>query len=110
MTASGTAALEAALYKKPMVVGYVMPGLTAMMFRKKGLIPYVSLPNILLQSVVVPEFLQYFCTPDALACGLIHQMRPSRAAELAERFTALHESLLRPTADLAVDAIMTVFR
>ena len=110
MTASGTAALEAALYKKPMVVGYVMPGLTAMMFRKKGLIPYVSLPNILLQSVVVPEFLQYFCTPDALACGLIHEMRPSRAAELAERFTALHDSLLRPTADLAVDAIMSVFR
>lgn len=49
LVASGTAALECALYKKPMVVGYKMPGLTGLLMEKKGLINCVSLPNILLK-------------------------------------------------------------
>ena len=48
LVASGTAALECALYKKPMVVGYKMPALTGMIMQKKALIHCVSLPNILL--------------------------------------------------------------
>lgn len=110
MVASGTAALEAALYKKPMVVGYIMPGLTAMLMKKKGLIPYVSLPNILSGRIVVPEFLQYYCTPDAIAARLIDEMKPERSKELNTLFTAMHESLLRPTASLAVKAILSVMK
>ena len=110
MVASGTAALEAALYKKPMVVGYVMPGLTALLMKKKGLIPYVSLPNILSGRIVVPEFLQYYCTPDALAARLLDEMAPERRAELTTLFTDMHRSLLRPTADLATNAILSVMK
>ena len=110
LVASGTATLEAALYKKPMVVGYAMPPLTAWLMRKKGNISYVSLPNILAQRPVVPEFLQYFCTPDAIAASLVEQLKPSRREALAEVFTRMHESLLRPTAELACEAIEKVLR
>lgn len=108
LVASGTATLEAALYKKPMVVGYVMPGITALLIRNKGIIPYVSLPNILAGRIVVPEFLQYFCTPDALAVSMLDQLEDKRRQELAELFTHMHEELLRPTAQLAAAAIETV--
>lgn len=110
LVASGTAALEAALYKKPMVVGYKMPALTAWLMRRKGTISYVSLPNILAQRPIVPEFLQYFCTPDAIAASLIEQLKDSRREELREIFTRMHESLLRPTAELACGAIEKVLR
>lgn len=106
LVASGTAALEAALYKKPMVVGYAMPALSALIMKDKGLIPYVSLPNILAGRAIVPEFLHYYCTADAMACSLIDQLKDSRCKTLEEIFTAMHESLLRPTADLASEAIM----
>ncbi len=110
LTASGTAALEAALFKKPMVVGYTMPGISAMLMKNKGLIPYVSLPNILSGRVVVPEFLHYFCTADAIACSLVDQLKDSRRAELEALFEEMHQSLLRPTADLAVEAILSTAR
>ncbi|MDO4936871.1 MAG: lipid-A-disaccharide synthase, partial [Sutterellaceae bacterium] len=84
LVASGTATLEAALYKKPMVVGYTMPALSAMLMKKKGLIPYVSLPNILAGRIVVPEFLHYYCTPDAIAASLIDQLSDKRKSELVE--------------------------
>ena len=106
LVASGTAALEAALYKKPMVVGYAMPAISALIMKDKGLIPYVSLPNILAGRAIVPEFLHYFCTSDAIACSLIDQLKDSRRKTLEDLFAAMHESLLRPTADLAAEAIM----
>lgn len=110
LVASGTATLETALFKKPMVVGYTTPGISAMLIRKKGLIPYVSLPNILAGRVIVPEFLHYYCTPDALACSLIDQLKESRRASLKDQFEQMHHSLLRPTAQLACDAIESVMR
>lgn len=106
LVASGTAALEAALYKKPLVVGYAMPALSALIMKDKGLIPYVSLPNILAGRAIVPEFLHYYCTADAMACSLIDQLKDSRRKTLEDIFTGMHESLLRPTADLAAEAIM----
>lgn len=106
LVASGTAALEAALFKKPMVVGYVMPALSALIMKNKGLIPYVSLPNILAGRAVVPEFLHYFCTPDALACSLIDQLADKRRRSLEALFEEMHVSLTRPTADLAAEAIL----
>ncbi len=110
LVASGTATLEAALFKKPMVVGYTMPAVSAMLMKKKGLIPYVSLPNILAGRVIVPEFLHYYCTPDAIAASLIDQLKDKRRSELVEIFEAMHAVLLRPTAELACGAIQTVMR
>ncbi|MBO7173017.1 MAG: lipid-A-disaccharide synthase, partial [Burkholderiaceae bacterium] len=70
LVASGTATLEAALFKRPMVVGYAMPGITGILMERKGIIPWVSLPNILARKRVVPELLQYFCQPEALGFAL----------------------------------------
>ena len=67
---------------------------------------YVSLPNILAGRAIVPEFLHYYCTADAMACSLIDQLKDSRRKTLEDIFTGMHESLLRPTADLAAEAIM----
>ncbi len=107
LCASGTAALEAALYKKPMVVGYKMPAVTGMIMQKKGLIRHVSLPNILMGESVVPEFLQYFCEADPISWALEDALEnDSRRRMLEERFAKLHESLAADTANLAADVIM----
>lgn len=107
LVASGTAALECALYKKPMVVGYKMPALTGMIMQKKALIRHVSLPNILLGENVVPEFLQYFCEADPISYALEDAITNDvRRKELQERFSALHESLIADTPNLAADVIM----
>ena len=109
LVASGTAALECALYKKPMVVGYKMPGLTGLLMEKKGLIDCVSLPNILLGEKVVPEFLQFFCEPDQISWALQDALLDeANRARLFERFSALHASLKADTANLAADVIMSL--
>ena len=109
LVASGTASLEAALYKKPMVVGYKMPAITGMIMQKKALIRHVSLPNILLGENVVPEFLQYFCEADQISYALEDALaNDAKRAMLVERFTKLHESLKADTANLAADVITTI--
>ncbi len=62
LVASGTARPEAALYKKPLVVGYAMPALSAMLILSKGQTKWISLPNILAQKTLVPECVQMFCS------------------------------------------------
>ena len=79
LVASGTATLEAALYKKPLVVGYAMPALSAMLILSKGQTKWISLPNILAQKTLVPECVQMFCNPDILASHILHALEPSRA-------------------------------
>lgn len=111
LVASGTAALECALFKKPMVVGYKMPAITGMIMQKKALIHCVSLPNILLGENVVPEFLQYFCEPDAISHALEDAINNEvRRKMLVERFSAMHESLRADTANLAADVIVGMAR
>lgn len=111
LVASGTAALECALFKKPMVVGYKMPAITGMIMQKKALIHCVSLPNILLGENVVPEFLQYFCEPDAISYALEDAINnEARRKMLVERFSAMHESLRADTANLAADVIVGIAR
>jgi lipid-A-disaccharide synthase len=67
LIASGTATLEAALFKRPMVIAYNMNWLSWQIMRRKQLQPWVGLPNILCQDFVVPELLQEQATPQALA-------------------------------------------
>ena len=67
LIASGTATLEAALFKRPMVIAYNMNWLSWQIMRRKQLQPWVGLPNILCSDFVVPELLQEAATPQALA-------------------------------------------
>jgi len=109
LIASGTATLEAALFKRPMVIGYRAHRLNAMLFRRMSYLPYVGLPNILCAEFVVPELLQEACQPPALAAAVLAQLDDAAGAErLAARFTELHLQLRRDTARRATDAIAQV--
>jgi lipid-A-disaccharide synthase len=109
LIASGTATLEAALFKRPMVIAYNMHWLSWIIMRRKQLQPWVGLPNILSSDFVVPELLQDAATPAALADATLAWLdSPQRVALLEDRFTQLHHLLLRDTASLATDAIEKV--
>lgn len=106
LIASGTATLEAALFKRPMVIAYNMHWLSWQMMRRKRLQPWVGLPNILAREFVVPELLQDAATPKALANATLAWLNePERMAAVQARFTELHHSLRRDTVQLATDAI-----
>jgi lipid-A-disaccharide synthase len=113
LIASGTATLEAALFKRPMVIGYHMHPLSWWLMRRKQLQPWVGLPNILCGDFVVPELIQDAATPQALCAATLQwldarQHHPERITALEQRFTALHESLRRNTPQLAADAIQKI--
>ncbi len=128
LIASGTATLEAALFKRPMVIAYAMPGLSYRLMRRRRQLPWVGLPNVLcappewLQRpagvsaqafadrpdapFVVPELIQHAATPQALARATLDWLQaPQRIAAVQQRFTALHHELQRDTQRLAADAI-----
>ena len=108
LIASGTATLEAALFKRPMVIAYHMNALSWQIMRRQRLQPWVGLPNILCGEFVVPELLQADCTPARLAReGLAWLEDPNRVQALTKRFAQLHEQLTRDTAREAVRAIET---
>ena len=113
LIASGTATLEAALFKRPMVIGYHMHPLSWWLMRRKQLQPWVGLPNILCGDFVVPELIQDAATPQALCAATLQwldarQHHPEKITALEQRFTALHESLRRNTPQLAADAIQKI--
>ncbi|GAB4470105.1 MAG: lipid-A-disaccharide synthase [Burkholderiaceae bacterium] len=111
LVASGTATLETALYKKPMVIVYRMPRLSWWVMRHMGYLPWVGLPNILANATLVPELLQDDATPHAIAEALLRQLDdPARCAQLRERFAAMQESLRRDTPALAAEAILATAR
>jgi lipid-A-disaccharide synthase len=94
LVASGTATLEAALFKKPMVITYRVPALTAYLMRKKALLPWIGLPNILAREFVVPERVQEDATPQHLAADALAWLDDApRCQALAEKFHAMHMSL-----------------
>lgn len=111
LIASGTATLEAALFKRPMVIAYNMNWLSWQIMRRKQLQPWVGLPNILCGEFVVPELLQDAATPQALAQGVLDWLgAPERINALQQRFTELHHTLKCDTAQLATDAIEKVLQ
>jgi lipid-A-disaccharide synthase len=108
---SGTATLEAALYKRPMVIGYALNWLSYEIMKRKKLQPWVGLPNILSGKFVVPELIQADCTPEALAAATLAWFgAPEKVADLERQFTTLHTQLLRNTSELATDAIAQVLQ
>jgi len=109
LIASGTATLEAALFKRPMVIGYKMNAVSWQIMKRKRLQPWVGLPNILCQDFVVPERLQADATPERLADDVLAWLDdPARAQALVARFDQLHHTLRRDTARTATDAIAQV--
>lgn len=110
LIASGTATLEAALFKRPMVIAYHMHPISWRLMRRKQLQPWVGLPNILSGEFVVPELIQDAATPSALAAAVLQWLdAPAATREaLSRRFTALHEELRRDTPRLAADAIQKI--
>jgi lipid-A-disaccharide synthase len=106
LIASGTATLQAALWKKPMVISYKVPWLTAQIMKRQGYLPYVGLPNILCGKFVVPELLQDEATPEKLATAVQDWLdHPNKVAELKARFAEMHETLRRPTGLLVAQAV-----
>ncbi len=109
LIASGTATLEAALFKRPMVIAYKMNWLSWLLMKKKRYQPWVGLPNILCGDFVVPEFLQNAAQPKALAEAVLLWLNdPDRTAQITERFTELHIELLRDTPRLTADDVARV--
>ena len=109
LIASGTATLEAALFRRPMVIGYRVHPLSYQLMKRMAYQPWVGLPNILCRDFVVPELLQHDCTPPALADATLAWLDdPARAASVARRFDELHHLLRRDTAQVATDAIAQV--
>jgi lipid-A-disaccharide synthase len=106
---SGTVTLEAALLKKPMVISYKVPWLEGQIMRHMGYLPYVGLPNILAGRFVVPEILQHFATPEALADATLTQLRDeANRRTLTEIFTEMHHALRQNTAQRAAEAVERV--
>ncbi|AME24465.1 MAG: lipid-A-disaccharide synthase [Pseudomonadota bacterium] len=106
---SGTVTLEAALLKKPMVISYKVPWLTGQIMQRQGYLPYVGLPNILAGRFVVPEILQHFATPEALADATLKQLNDNaNRATLTEIFTEMHHVLRQNTAQRASEAVAQV--
>jgi lipid-A-disaccharide synthase len=115
LIASGTATLEAALFKRPMVIAYRMGWLSWQIMRRKKLQPWVGLPNILCRDFVVPELLQDAATAQALADAVLVwvsalKTEPAKIAHLQQTFTALHHELQRDTPQLAAHAIQQVLQ
>jgi lipid-A-disaccharide synthase len=109
LIASGTATLEAALFKRPMVIAYRMNALSWQMMRRMQYQAWVGLPNILCRDFVVPERLQGDADPATLAADVLAWLdAPARAQALQQRFTELHHLLRRDTARTATDAIAQV--
>lgn len=109
LVASGTATLEAALLGRPMVIFYKMAGLSYLLMRNRGLLPWIGLPNILCGESLVPEFIQREATPQALGSALLAQLDdPPLCARLQQRFADMHGSLARGCAQRSAEAILAV--
>ena len=109
LVASGTATLECALYKKPMVIAYRVAAPTYYLMKRMAYLPWIGLPNILLREFAVPEFVQAAATPEALSLACLKALDDEVYREsLKNKWQTLHEQLRRPTASLAADAILNL--
>ena len=108
LVASGTATLECALLKRPMVITYRMPTLSWWMMKRKSYQPYYGLPNILCGRFVVPELMQNDATPENLTQALLNLVGDKDAvAQLEATFLELHQTLRQGTAQKAATAILS---
>ena len=108
IVASGTATLEAALIKRPMVITYRMPRLSWIVLKRMNYLPYVGLPNILANRFVVPELLQQDANPEKLAETSLRLLEDKELiADIQEEFKRMHISLKQNTEEKAAEAILS---
>lgn len=107
LVASGTASLECALMKRPMVITYKASRLEAFVWRRMSITPWVGLPNILARREVVPELLQEKATPDNLAVALLNLQHDKEVrAAMVEEFERQHLLLRQNAAARAAGAVL----
>ena len=108
LVASGTATLEAALLKRPMVITYRMPTLSWWILKRMNYLPYVGLPNILAGKFVVPELLQNDATPQKLADAVsLLLVDKTKIKDIEQEFTAIHKSLKQDSAKKAAQVVLS---
>jgi lipid-A-disaccharide synthase len=111
IVASGTATLEAALLKRPMVITYKMPWLSWKILKRMNYLPYVGLPNVLAGRFVVPELLQQDATPEKLAEATLKLINDKALTqEIQQEFTRIHESLRQNTEEKAAQVVLSFLR
>lgn len=111
LVASGTATLETALLKCPMVITYRMSNVTYRIMKRQGYLPYVGLPNILAGEFIVPELLQHHATPQNLAYALINQLNHERIRnKIIARFADIHHDLKKDNGARVVEALAPFLR
>ncbi len=111
LIASGTATLEAMLFKRPMVVAYRMAGLTFSILKRLVKVGHVALPNLLARREVVPEFLQDAATPAAMGRALLERLDPTPEREDTQQvFLELHRTLRRDADQAAAEAVVELLR
>jgi len=111
LAASGTATLEAALLRRPVVITYRMPALSWLMMKGRGSLPYVGLPNILAGEFVAPEFLQDEATPENLSQAILNLMFDGGVrSRLEARFDAMTGELRQNSAELISSALVPLIR
>src|SRR5690606_6808573 len=103
LIASGTATLEALLFKRPMVVAYRVAPLTYRILKRLVRSPYISLPNLLAGRFLVPELIQEAATPDALAEAVSPLLDDGQVQ--TEGFDAIHRALRRGASERAAEAV-----
>ncbi len=107
LVASGTATLEAALARKPMVITYKMAGLTYRIMSRMGHLPWIGLPNIIAGEFLVPEILQHEATPENLAQATLNSLNdPAVSRRLPGRLDQIRRLLRRDTAARATEAVL----
>jgi lipid-A-disaccharide synthase len=109
LVASGTATLETALFRKPMVIAYRMSWLSHRIMRRMGYLPWIGLPNILAGRFVVPEFVQSAVRAQPMGEALLRQLEDdAHREEIVAQFGTLHEDLRRDCATRAAQAVLEV--
>ncbi|MGH8686828.1 MAG: lipid-A-disaccharide synthase [Burkholderiales bacterium] len=109
LVASGTATLEAALFKTPMVIAYRQAALSYAVMRHMGYLPYIGLPNIVAGEALVPELIQGRATPAALAAALLDLLHDvPRREHQVRKFREIHVLLRQGNAEKAADAVLSV--
>lgn len=111
LVCSGTATLEAALVRCPMVITYKFSASSAWIYKHMRYLPWVGLPNILLGRLLVPELLQDDATPEKLADELLSLWRsPTRRTDMVREFAAIHQKLRQDSASRAAEAVLSCIR
>lgn len=111
LVTSGTATLETMLYKKPMIIAYRMSPITYQLAKYLVKTPFIGLPNIIAQEMLVPELIQDAVTPEKIVEQLFRFLdQPKLIEHLQNKFNAIHNELNADSATRIRDAVMSVIR